>query len=106
MARILLTALWLLIWLTSAFSANYELRKGALSLTPPYATQAVAVKNNTNIFIKTVIVKCGFLRDNELLATGTVIIKNINPNQTAFGNAIADGAGRANRTQCLIVAAH
>lgn len=106
MARIVLIPLWLLIILTSAFATNLELREGTLSLTPPYATQVVAVKNNTNILLRSVRVKCEFFRDNDLLATGTAILKNVGPGQAAVRSAIADGAGIANRTQCLIVKAH
>jgi hypothetical protein len=105
MKRALLTATAAICIATSAAAADdiVELIKGRFAAgSGTYAHQAVAVINHSATMLQYIEVECGFLRGNDLIATGSGVIENVRPGQTAYKEVLGrDGQG-ADRADCRI----
>jgi hypothetical protein len=97
-------ALALLALATPALAAEVDLIKGQLSATSQTASQAIAVKNNTNATIASAKVECGFYSGEVLAASGFTYLHDIEPGQTARGEVVGVFAHETgpNRTDCQI----
>ena len=63
---------------------------GKFKIDSGYALQALSVKNGTSASVEWIIVECGFLRGNKLVATGTASLTNLQAGQTGFDTAIGE----------------
>lgn len=87
----------------TAAAANIQLEKGQLTRNSPYATQVLAVKNNSGAAVQSVEIECGFLQGQRVLAVGTGYVQNVAAGQRAYAQVIGDNAAAADSADCRIV---
>jgi hypothetical protein len=88
---------------SSAWSAEFDLKKGSLTRSSSYASQFVSVTNKTGVVVPAIRVECGFFRGDEFLVLGIGIATKIEAGQTAFVEVLANNAALATKIECRIV---
>jgi hypothetical protein len=98
-----LTSAIFLAAVSSMQAAEFDLKKGSLTQSGSYASQYIAVTNNTGALVPAIRVECGFFRGDQFLVLGYGIVTKIEVGQTAFVEVIANNGAPATRTECRVV---
>ena len=101
--KVALTSAILLTAVSGAQAAEFDLKKGSLTQSGSYASQYVAVTNNTDVLVPAIRIECGFFRGDQFLVLGSGIATKIEARQTAFVEVIATNGASATKTECRVV---
>jgi hypothetical protein len=101
--KVALTSAIILAAVSGVQAAEFDLKKGSLTRSGSYASQYVAVTNNTSVLVPAIRVECGFFRDDDFLVLGSGIATKIVAGQTAFVEVIANNGAPATKTECRVV---
>lgn len=85
-------------------AAEIDLTYGQLKIYSALdgAGQVIALKNNGPAF-RSAEIECGFFQGDRLLATASAFAENVEAGQTAYVEAIASQASKADQVNCRTV---